>query len=68
MPKQSLPDTFFVHSQDEIDQQSGRYHGLPKSNLQSYLDEYCFRFSRRSFGGALLDRLALAISSSIQLN
>ncbi len=46
----------------------GTYHGLPKSNLQSYLDEFCFRFSRRSFGGTLLDRLALAISSSIRLN
>ncbi len=46
----------------------GTYHGLPKSNLQSYLDEYCFRFSRRSFGGALLDRLALAVVSSIRLN
>ncbi len=46
----------------------GTYHGLPKSNLQSYLDEYCFRFNRRSFGGALLDRLAFAICSSSQLN
>ena len=31
----------------------GTYHGLPKKNLQSYLDEYSFRFSRRNFGGAL---------------
>jgi len=46
----------------------GTYHGLSKSNLQSYLDEFCFRFCRRSFGGALLDRLALAISSSFRLN
>ncbi len=36
----------------------GTYHGLPKENLQSYLDEYCFRFSRRFFGHALLERLA----------
>lgn len=42
----------------------GTYHGLPKANLQSYLDEFCFRFSRRSFGGALLERLVLAISRS----
>ncbi len=42
----------------------GTYHGLPKADLQSYLDEFCFRFSRRSFGGALLERLALAISVS----
>ena len=46
----------------------GTYHGLPKDNLQSYLDEFCFRFSRRSFGPALLDRLALAVASSLRLN
>lgn len=40
------------------------YHGLPKASLQSYLYEFCFRFSRRSFGGTLLERLALAISRS----
>jgi len=42
----------------------GTYHGLPKANLQSYLDEFCFRFSYRSFGSALFERLALAISAS----
>lgn len=47
---------------------SGTYHGLPKDNLQSYLDEFCFRFSRRSFGPALLDRLVLAIATSVRLN
>ena len=46
----------------------GTYHGLPKDNLQSYLDEFCFRFCRRSFGPALLDRLALAVASSLRLN
>ena len=46
----------------------GTYHGLPKKNLQSYLDEYCFRFSRRSFGPALLERLVLAIGSSVRLS
>ena len=25
----------------------GTYHGLPKTNLQAYLDEFCFRFNRR---------------------
>ena len=45
----------------------GTYHGLPKGNLQPYLDEFCFRFSRRSFGPALLDRLAPAISASSKL-
>lgn len=47
---------------------SGTYHGLPKDNLQSYLDEFCFRFSRRSFGPALLDRLVLAIACSVRLS
>ena len=46
----------------------GTYHGRPKENLQSYLDEFCFRFSRRAFGPSLLHRLALAISSSARLN
>ena len=46
----------------------GTYHGLPKDNLQSYLDEFCFRFSRRSFGAALFDRLALAVSTSVRLS
>ena len=42
----------------------GTYHGLPKKHFQSYLDEYSFRFSRRGFSGALVDRLALAVSRS----
>ena len=42
----------------------GTYHGLPKKNLQSYLDEYSFRFSRRNFGGALVERLSLSIALS----
>ncbi len=46
----------------------GTYHGLPKADLQSYLDEYCFRFSRRSFGGLLWERLALAVATSVRLN
>ena len=46
----------------------GTYHGLPKTNLQSYLDEFCFRFSRRSFGPALLERLVLAIGTSVRLS
>ena len=43
----------------------GTYHGLPKNNLQSYLDEFCFRFSRRFFPAALPDRLLVAIALSI---
>ena len=40
------------------------YHGLPKKHVQSYLDENSFRFSRRGFGGALLERLPLSIALS----
>ena len=39
----------------------GTYHGLPKKYLQSYLVEYSFHFSRRSFGWVLVERLALSI-------
>ena len=46
----------------------GTYHGLPKKNLQSYLDEFSFRFSRRDFGGALIERLAIAIGTSVRLS
>ena len=42
----------------------GTYHGLPKKNLQSYLDEYSFRFSRRGFGGTLVERLTLSVALS----
>ena len=37
------------------------YHGLPQKYLQSYLDEFCYRFSRRNFGATLFDRLAIAM-------
>lgn len=43
----------------------GTYHGLPSRNLSAYLNEYCFRFSRRKFGGLLFDRLAIALAASV---
>ena len=46
----------------------GTYHGLPKKYLQAYLNEYCFRFSRRNFGPLLLNRLALAVATSARLS
>lgn len=46
----------------------GTYHGLPKTYLKSYLDEFCFRFSRRDFGSRLLDRLVLAVGTSVRLS
>lgn len=42
----------------------GTYHGLPKDHLQSYLDEFVFRFSRRAFGGLLTQRLIHAVACS----
>lgn len=43
----------------------GTYHGRPKENLQDYLDEFCFRFSRRYFHGKLFERLAIAAARSV---
>jgi transposase-like protein len=42
----------------------GTYHGLDRKHLQSYLDEYCFRFNRRNTGAQLFDRLLMACVSS----
>lgn len=47
---------------------SGTYYGLPKKYLQAYLDEYCFRFSRREFGPRLLEHLVLAVGTSARLS
>ena len=46
----------------------GTYHGLPQKYLQSYLDEYTFRFCRRDFGPALTERLVIAIGTSVRLS
>ena len=43
----------------------GTYHGLPAKNMAAYLDEFCFRFSRRHFGTALFDRLTFAVANSV---
>lgn len=42
----------------------GTYHGLPAKNLQAYLDEFCYRFSRRTYHAGLFDRLALAAATA----
>ena len=42
----------------------GTYHGLPQKYLGDYLNEFCFRFSRRGFGEDLFHRLALAAAGS----
>lgn len=35
----------------------GTYHGLGSEYLQSYLDEFCYRFNRRKLHESLFDRL-----------
>jgi hypothetical protein len=39
----------------------GTYHGLSKNHIQSYLDEFCYRFNRRRDPLGLFDRLAFAV-------
>lgn len=41
---------------------NGTYHGTSSKHLQMYLSEFCYRFNRRSFGGAIFDRLLAAIA------
>ena len=35
----------------------GTYHGLDNHYLQNYLDEFCYRFNRRSLGTPVFDKL-----------
>ncbi|MBS4021605.1 MAG: transposase, partial [Dethiobacter sp.] len=49
---------------------AGTYHGLGPRHLQSYLDEYSFRFNRRKFKGQLFNRLlnACVLTDTITYN
>ncbi len=38
----------------------GTYHGIERTYMQLYLDEFGFRFNRRNFNENLFERLALA--------
>lgn len=38
----------------------GTYHGMERKHVQLYLDEFCYRFNRRSYHENLFERLALA--------
>ncbi len=42
----------------------GTFHGVGKKHLQSYLDEFCYRFNRRRWEGELFDRLVTACANS----
>lgn len=41
---------------------NGTYHGTSTKHLQMYLSEFCYRFNRRKIGGAIFDRLLVAIA------
>ena len=45
----------------------GTFHGLGKKHLQSYLDEFCYRFNRRFVHGEIFGRLACAVTVSSPL-
>ena len=36
------------------------YHDIRPDYLQSYLNEFCYKFNRRTFGDKLFDRLVVA--------
>ena len=38
----------------------GTYHGVSHKHLQRYLDEFCYRFNRRSWEQQMTDRLLTA--------
>ena len=42
----------------------GTFHGIGKKHLQSYLDEYSYRFNRRQWEGQIFDRLVTACANS----
>ena len=44
----------------------GTYHGRC-TELQAYLDEFCFRFNRCEFGNQIFLRLAVAVATSCML-
>ena len=41
---------------------NGTYHGTSTKHLKMYLSEFCYRFNRRQFHGAIFDRLLVAVS------
>ncbi len=43
---------------------TGTFHGIGRKHLQSYLDEFCYRFNRRRWEDQLFDRLILACANS----
>jgi transposase-like protein len=46
---------------------AGTYHGLDKKHLQSYLNEFCYRFNRRHLESFLFSKLVFACASSSKI-
>lgn len=42
----------------------GTFHGLDKKHLQTYLNEFCYRFNRRHFKGEIFNRLLASCAST----
>lgn len=42
----------------------GIHHCIKGKNLQSYLDEFCYKLNRRYFGHRLFERLTIALATS----
>jgi len=43
---------------------AGTFHGLDEKHLQRYLDEFCYRFNRRSFVSELFNRIVVSCITS----
>ena len=39
------------------------YHGIKGEFLQSYLDEFCYKFNRKYFGDHIFDRLMIVAAT-----
>lgn len=47
---------------------NGIYHKINGKYLQNYLDEFCYKLNRRTFGINLFDRLVIAVSQNLLVN
>lgn len=45
----------------------GTYHGLDKKRLQTYLDEFCYRFNHRLFKGDLFNHLLISCATTLTI-
>lgn len=47
---------------------SGTFHGLAKLDLQSYLNEFCYRFNRRNIPHLTFEKLINSILGTSPIN